>query len=89
MDASSENFRFYVFVEVKRGQKPLPILQQLQTVFGNSAPSQASVYRWCKDFENGNRNSVQHLSNPGRPISQPPVALSSNGQQQTFPKCLT
>jgi hypothetical protein len=70
MNASSENFRFYVYVEAKRGQKPLQILQQLQTVFGDSAPGQAFVYKWFKDFETGNRNSVQSFPIPGRPISK-------------------
>jgi hypothetical protein len=74
MNASSEHFRFYVYVEAKRGQKPLQILQQLQTVFGDAAPGQAFVYKWCKAFESGNRNSVQSIPNPGRPISKRSVA---------------
>jgi transposase len=70
MEAESENFRFYVFVEYKRGQTPQQILQQLRVVFGDSAPGHTFVYKWFNEFRSGNRDSVKHLHNPGRPVSQ-------------------
>jgi transposase len=70
MDAKSEHFRFYVLVESKRGQTPQQILQQLRIVFGDSAPGHTFVYKWFSEFRSGNRDSVQHLHNPGRPVSQ-------------------
>ncbi len=45
MEPSSENLRFYVYVETKRGQKPLDIIQQLSIVFGDAAPSKTFVYQ--------------------------------------------
>jgi len=69
MEASQENFRFYVFVEAKRGVKPMDVLKQLQSVFGEAAPSQASVYRWHKDYSTGERQTVQDHPRSGRPMS--------------------
>ena len=70
MDAKSEHFRFYVFVESKRGQSPQQILQQLRVVFGESAPGSTFVYKWFSEFRSGNRDSAQHLHHPGRPVLQ-------------------
>src|SRR4051794_26813621 len=70
MDASHENYRFYLYAERKRGQKPQQILQQLSAAFGDSAPVQSFVYKWFMEFESGNRVSVHHLPNPGRPLSK-------------------
>jgi hypothetical protein len=70
MDASNEHFRFYVCVETKRGQKPLQILEQLQSAFGDTAPSRTFVFKWSKQFESGNRDCVKNLPIPGRPISK-------------------
>jgi hypothetical protein len=69
MEASQENFRFYVLVEAKRGVKPMDVLRQLQVVYGDSAPSQASVYRWHKDYSTGERQSVHNLPHSDRPVS--------------------
>jgi hypothetical protein len=70
MDASNEHLRYYVYVEVKRGQKPQQILDQLQAALGNAAPGKTFVYKWSKEFESGNRDFVQSLPIPGRPISK-------------------
>jgi hypothetical protein len=69
MEASAENFRFYIYVECKRGVPAKDILQHLRDVFDDAAPSQATVYRWCADFSSGRRISVEHLPIPGHPIS--------------------
>ena len=69
MEASQENFRFYVYVESQRAMKPKDVLRQLQFVFGEAAPSQASVYRWHKDYSTGERQSVQDHPRSGRPMS--------------------
>jgi histone-lysine N-methyltransferase SETMAR len=70
MDATKENFHFYVYVEAVRGVAVKDVFEHLCTVFGESAPSQASVYRWYKQYSTGERNSIHRLPNPGRPISQ-------------------
>jgi hypothetical protein len=74
IEATFENFRFFVYVEVKLGLKPLDILQKLQTVFGSAAPIRASVYDWYKGFASGERESIHHLPHSGRP-----AALKTSG----------
>ncbi len=69
MEAIAENFRFYIYVECKRGVPAMDIMHHLRDVFGNAAPSQATVYRWWADFSSGKRTSVEHLPIPGHPIS--------------------
>jgi hypothetical protein len=69
MEASHENFRFYIYVETKRGVKPQDVLQQLQSVFGEAAPSQSFVYKWQKELSTGERQSVHPLPRSGRPVS--------------------
>ena len=69
MEATSENLRFYVYVETMRGQKPGDILRQLSVVFGDASPSKTFVYQWSKDFRENSRDSVRDLPHSGRPIS--------------------
>lgn len=47
----------------------MDVLAQLQSVFGERAPSQASIYRWHKEFTCGARDSVKDRPHPGRPLS--------------------
>ena len=70
MDASNEHLQYYVYVEAKRGQKPQQILDQLQSALGDAAPGKTFVYKWSNEFESGNRDCVQSLPIPGRPISK-------------------
>ena len=70
MEPTAENFRFYIYVESKRSVPPGDILNQLHQVFGDTAPSQSCVYKWCKEFSTGGRQSCESLPHPGRPISQ-------------------
>jgi hypothetical protein len=57
-------------VEAKRGVPAKDVLEHLRSVFSETAPSQASVYRWYKQYSSDERDTVHHLSHPGRPISQ-------------------
>ena len=70
MESSNENLRFYVYFEANRGIKAKEICEQLQIVFGDNASRQAFVYKWLKEFTSGQRDSVQHLPHPGRPVSK-------------------
>ena len=70
MEASAENLRFYIFVEAKRGVAAKDILQHLQDVFGDAAPSSSFVYKWCNDFISGRRNSFKTMPWSGQPVSQ-------------------
>lgn len=70
MEPTHENFRFYVYVEAKRGVSATDVLHQLQSVFEEATPSRTSVFRWHAEFLSGRRQSVQDLPHPGRPISQ-------------------
>ena len=72
MEESNENLRFYTYVYVEANQsiKANEICEQLQTVFGDNASRQAFVYKWLKEFTSGQRDSVQRLPHPGRPVSK-------------------
>ena len=67
MDLSAENFQCYIYVECKRGVPAKEIMKHLCEVFADAAPSQATVYRWWKDFHCGTRDSMKHLPHPGGP----------------------
>lgn len=70
MEFSDENFRFYVLAETKRGVAAKDILSHLREAFGDSAPSQAFVYKWSRTFSTGERLSIETLPRSGRPSSQ-------------------
>jgi len=53
MDVTSQEFRFYEYVEAKRGVKPHDVLEQLRSVFGESSPSQAFVFKYHKEYTSG------------------------------------
>lgn len=77
MDLTSEHFRAYVFLELKRGRKPFEILEQLRETGLDNIPSQSTICRWCKDFTEGTRTSVKDAPREGRPrtsSSDPSIA---------------
>jgi histone-lysine N-methyltransferase SETMAR len=70
METSTENLRFYILVEAKRGVVAKDILQHLRDVFGNAAPASSFVYKWYSNFVSGERSSVKTMPRSGRPVSQ-------------------
>ena len=69
MELTLANFRAYVYIELNRGQKPSEIFLQLQQSRVGSVPSQASVFRWCQEFGDGSRESLEDRPRSGRPPS--------------------
>ncbi len=45
MDATAQDFHFYVYMEVKHRIKLKYVLEQLYTVFGDSSLSQVCIYK--------------------------------------------
>ena len=61
-------FRMYVYTEYKAGSTPTTILEKLQNVWNDEAPSRSVVYKWIQEI---NRNSFQltKRTSSGRPSS--------------------
>lgn len=68
MEASKENFRFYIFTRMKLGYKAKDIHSELSKVFGDASPSFDTVARWIRQFADG-RESVEDVERSGRPRS--------------------
>jgi hypothetical protein len=71
MLGSSENHRFYILARHKLGDSAKSIHEQLVAVCSDSAPSYVTVARWVKDFRTGDRQSLEDIQRPGRPITSP------------------
>ncbi|KFD46365.1 hypothetical protein M513_12781 [Trichuris suis] len=64
----------------KLGWQPMRIIQSLQQVYGNSAPSKSVVYEWIRRFKEG-REAIEDDRRAGRPAtatSEGTVALVRN-----------
>ena len=68
-ELSKENYRAYVHIEVKRGQRPSVIYQQLCDSSLNDIPSQATVFKWCKEHIEDTKTSRLHEPRSGHPSS--------------------
>ena len=69
MELSNESFRSYVFIEMRRGQNPTEIYAQLQEAQLKNSPSRATVFRWFREFNEGERTSISDRPRSGRPSS--------------------
>ena len=70
MIIADNHFRFYVFTQTKLGVPPLTILENLQNVFGDRAPSRTFVYKWQKEYNsNDSPTSFDDKDRPGRPVT--------------------
>ena len=54
------------FYNFRRGLTQQQSIDELNSIFGNEAPSRTSVYRWCGEFNRG-RSSLQDEFRKGRP----------------------
>lgn len=61
-----EEIRFVILFFVRRGMKGSNILRELQTTYGDQAPSQAMINKWVSRFKTGNF-TVQDDPREGRP----------------------
>ena len=69
MELKNENFRSYVFIAMRRGQKPTEIYAQLQEAKLENSPPRAMVFRWFRDFTEGEHSSMSDRRRSGRPSS--------------------
>lgn len=68
MDLSRENFRAMIYYDFRRGLTRQQCTDQLNSTFGDEAPSFATVKRWYNEFNRG-RRSLNDEFREGRPKS--------------------
>ena len=66
MKLNREHFRAIIFYNFRRGLTQQQCIDELNSIFGDEAPSKASVYRWYGEFNQG-RSSLQDEFREGRP----------------------
>ena len=66
---SIENFRFYIKVRTALNISAGAIYDELYSVYGDQAPSYATVKRWAKWFCEGGEE-IEDEARPGRPITE-------------------
>ena len=57
MELNREHFCAIIFYNFRRGLTQLRSIDELNSIFGDEAPSRTSVYRWYGEF-NGGRSSL-------------------------------
>lgn len=67
MEAHSEHFRFYTYTRQKLGYDANDIFVELQSVWPNDCPSERTIRRWCQDFREGVRTTLEDKERRGRP----------------------
>jgi [histone H3]-lysine36 N-dimethyltransferase SETMAR len=68
MNLSREHFRAMIFYDFKKSLTPLQCFESLNSVFGDEAPSQRTVYEWYANFKRG-RVELCDESREGRPAT--------------------
>ena len=68
MALNREHFRAIIFYNVRRGLTQQQCIDELNSIFGDEAPSRTSVYRWYDEF-NRRHSSLQDKFREGRPKS--------------------
>ena len=66
---SAENFRFYIKVRTALNIQARIIHDELNSVYGDQAPSLRTVERWSKLFRDG-REEIEDEARSGRPITE-------------------
>ena len=68
MKLNREHFRVIIFYNFRSGLTQQQCIDELNSIFGDEAPSRTSVYRWYGKFNRG-RVSLQDEFREGRPKS--------------------
>ena len=68
MELNREHYRAIIFYNFRRGLTQQQCIDELNSIFGNEAPSRTSVYRWYDEFNRG-RSSLQDEFREDRPKS--------------------
>ena len=66
MKLNREHFRAIIFYKFRRGLTQQQCIDELNSIFGDEAPSRTSVYRWYGEF-NRFRSSLQDEFREGYP----------------------
>ena len=68
MELNREHFRAIIFYNFRRGLTQQQCIDELNSIYGDEAPSGTSVYRWYGEFKR-RRSSFQDEFREGRPKS--------------------
>ena len=68
MELNSGHFRAIIFYNFRRGLTQQQCIDEFNSIFGDEAPSNTSVYRWYAEFNRG-RSSPQDEFRESRPKS--------------------
>ncbi|XP_025154440.1 histone-lysine N-methyltransferase SETMAR-like [Harpegnathos saltator] len=68
MELSREHFRAIIFYNFRRGLSQQQCIDELNSTFGDEAPSKTTIYRWYTEFNRG-RSSLSDEFREGRPKS--------------------
>ena len=68
MELNREHFRAIIFYNFRCGLTRQQCIDELNSIFGDEAPSRTNVYRWHFEFNRG-RSSLQDEFREGRPKS--------------------
>ena len=60
MELNREHFRAIIFYNFRRGLVQQQCIDELNSIFGNEAPSRTSVYRWYGEFKTNFVKVVQN-----------------------------
>ncbi|KAI6658757.1 Transposase [Oopsacas minuta] len=72
MDSSKEGKRQIIWYMWKKGKTGSYILREMQDIFGDECPSNATIYRWIERFDNGDEE-LHDDTVPGRRTSSKPT----------------
>jgi len=67
MELNREQFRTLIYYDFKSNLNQQQCLERLQTAFGESAPSRATIFHWYAEFKRG-RGYLEDDPRPGRPL---------------------
>ena len=67
---NKEHFRFYIKVRTALVIEPIVIHNELNTIFGDEAPTLRTVQRWSKCFREDREEEVEDEERTGRPITE-------------------
>ena len=76
MELNHEHFRAIIFYNFRHGLTQQQCIDELNSIYGDEAPSRTSVYRWYGEF-NRDRSSLQDEFRDGRPKSVVPETIDA------------
>lgn len=68
MEISNRDFRVMIFYDFRYGLTPQHCVKKLNSLFGDEAPSETTVYKWFAEFKRG-RSTFDDDPREGRPCT--------------------